>query len=512
MRRSSGRRAILGVVATMVALLLLALSSTSAGAVGAGLPLGVKTTVAPSLGGSWAIVGSSPVLSIHATVLRNGSVLLIEGSGFDPNRFAAGTFKTSVWNPATGQFADVPTPADFFCSGHMALPSGNVLLGGGTAGYPLAGGPWLGLAVSYVFDPTTNSYQRVGDMADGHWYPTLVKLGDGRPMAFGGLDGAGNGSLATERYDPATKTWSSLPNRDRYWGLYPNMVLMQDGRLFYSGVSTYPNAAAPSIYNWQTNNAATVPGLTNPGRDQGATILLPPAQSQKVMVMGGAAYASGRAVADTNIIDLSAASPRYTWAPPLPTAKMYVNAVILPDSTVFETGGGQSNVTSAATNAASVYDPRWNAFSPMNSPTVARLYHSEAFLLPDGRVATLGSNPLYEGFEMRIEVFSPPYLFKGARPSITGGPTEIKYGGSYAFTTATPSGKPITSMNLIHPASVTHQSDPNQRLVNLPITAIPGAALAAVPANPNLAPPGWYMAFAVDSAGVPSVARWVHLT
>ena len=33
-----------------------------------------------------------------------------------------------------------------------------------------------------------------------------------------------------------------------------------------------------------------------------------------------------------------------------------------------------------------------------------------------------------------------------------------------------------------------------------------------VTSNPNLAPPGWYMLFVVDANGVPSVAKWVHLT
>jgi len=32
-----------------------------------------------------------------------------------------------------------------------------------------------------------------------------------------------------------------------------------------------------------------------------------------------------------------------------------------------------------------------------------------------------------------------------------------------------------------------------------------------LPANPNLAPPGWYMVFAVSTGGVPSMAQWLYL-
>ena len=31
------------------------------------------------------------------------------------------------------------------------------------------------------------------------------------------------------------------------------------------------------------------------------------------------------------------------------------------------------------------------------------------------------------------------------------------------------------------------------------------------PPDPSVAPPGWYMLFALDARGVPSVARWIQL-
>jgi hypothetical protein len=131
-------------------------------------------------------------------------------------------------------------------------------------------------------------------------------------------------------------------------------------------------------------------------------------------------------------------------------------------------------------------------------------------LLPDGRVATFGNNPSSGSFEMRIEIYSPDYLTKGPRPQITAAPTEITYGSS--FSVSTTQSAPITSLSLVRPMAVTHSLDGNQRLVDVPFTVQgDGTLLASVTGNPNLAPPGWYMLFALDANGVPSVASWVHL-
>jgi hypothetical protein len=147
----------------------------------------------------------------------------------------------------------------------------------------------------------------------------------------------------------------------------------------------------------------------------------------------------------------------------------------------------------------------------MNPPSVPRTYHSEAILLPSGQVATLGSQPLGYQSETRIELFSPPYLFKGQRPSINSAPSHATYGGSYNVGVTLAPSATLSHIVLVHPASVTHSDDPNQRLVELPFTGANGNFVATIPSNPNLTPPGWYMLFADDNQGRPSVASWVHI-
>jgi hypothetical protein len=111
---------------------------------------------------------------------------------------------------------------------------------------------------------------------------------------------------------------------------------------------------------------------------------------------------------------------------------------------------------------------------------------------------------------MRLEIYSPPYLFKGPRPVIQAAPQEVGYGAT--ITIQTPQAAQIRWVNLIRPGLTTHSFNGEQRLVDVPFTVSAGGLKATLTDERNLAPPGWYMLFLTDNAGVPSVARWVHLS
>jgi hypothetical protein len=213
--------------------------------------------------------------------------------------------------------------------------------------------------------------------------------------------------------------------------------------------------------------------------------------------------------------------------------KMYVSAVALPDGTVLETGGSLLPRTKDVHEAA-IFNPVTNVFTPVAADPVGRDYHSEALLLPNGDVIALGSNPVNvglgtEGFQTAISIYEPPYMFKGERPvieSIDGQQNQLEgsvnrtaqweYGSEHTIAYTSKSSE-ITSAVLIRPAAVTHSSDPNQREVALPIKEVTGAAgekkslEVNLTANPNLAPPGYYMVFLVNAKGVPAEAQWVHV-
>jgi hypothetical protein len=484
--------------------------------------------------GSWTVLPTqNPVRSMHSVVLKNGKILLIAGSGNDESAFAAGTFTSAVYDPVAGTYKVIPTPSDMFCSGHVQLPDGRVLVMGGNKDFPAADGShgYEGLKSSYIFDPNTETYQRVNDMNDGHWYPSATVLGNGDVLSFGGLREDSTGSVTAERFSTAASQWLPLNQVNQtfsYWGLYPSMILMQDGRLFYTGSHVFgdgtPGTGA-SIYNYGANTITDVPGLQKKDqRDQSASVLLPPAQDQRVLTMGGGnVNTNPDANRLTDIIDLKAPSPTYTNGPLLPQGtvdlgtgtvqetgaqgKMYVSAVILPDGKVFETGGGLHNRADPV-HEASMFDPTTSKFTPMAPDPQARGYHSSAFLLPDGRVMATGDNPGNGTWNHNVSIYSPSYLFKGARPTINSvATTQWTYGSTQQITV----NRAIAKAELIRPAAVTHSSDPNQRSVDLPLTVNGNNIGLNVTTNPNLAPPGWYMLFVVDAAGIPSVAKWVQL-
>ncbi len=464
---------------------------------------------------------------------------------------------------------------------------------------------FTGENASWIFNIETEKYETVtgkfeedsnkkgekglpeyGPLLGGAWYPSATELGNGDVISFGGLNEEGKGSTKTNYYDATEKEWIDFGSKkvqqtyEWYWGLYPSMILTADGRLFYDGDyvfggGLYGSPQAPSgssILDFYCTPGKTpeqeekealtpnphalvngpngtfpritdTPGLREPTRrDQAASLLLPPAQAQKVMIMGGGntPEPGANAIDLTDEINLTEASPHWTAGPNLPSGemegggmepmgagKMYVSAVALPDGTVLETGGSLRPRT-ANVHETSIFNPSSNTFTSVAADPVGRDYHSEALLLPDGRVITLGSNPITatgeEPFETRVSVYEPPYLFKGPRPVISGIDGALnhlegsvnqtgqwKYGEEHTITYS--SASPITSAVLIRPAAVTHSSDPNQREVALPITHDSGTGelKVSLTSNDNLAPPGYYMVFLVNAQGVPSVAQWVHV-
>ncbi|MEU8984195.1 galactose oxidase-like domain-containing protein [Streptomyces sp. NPDC048309] len=483
--------------------------------------------------GKWTVLPTqNPVRSMHSVVLNNGKVLLIAGSGNSEENFNAGTFTSAVYDPANGTYKVIPTPKDMFCAGHVQLSDGRVLVMSGNKAFPVAGGHgYEGYKDSYVFDPVTETYSRTNDLNDGHWYPSATELGNGDIISFGGLREDSTGSVTAERWSAAQQRWLPLWQVNQtwsYWGLYPSMILMQDGRLFYSGSHVFGNGTpgtGSAIYDYDANTTTAIPGLQNKDqRDQSASVLLPPAQDQKVLTIGGGNIDSNPdANRLTDIIDLKAANPTYTVGPQIPQGtvdlgngkvaetgsqgKMYVSAVLLPDGKVLETGGGLHNRANPVYEA-SIFDPATTAFDPVAADPEARGYHSSAFLLPDGRVMATGDNPGNGTWNHNVSIYTPPYLLKGTRPTITSViDNEWVYGDTQRITV----DRPIVKAELIRPAAVTHSSDPNQRFVDLPLSVDGNNVDLNVTSNPNMAPPGWYMLFAVDANGVPSVAKWVHL-
>ncbi|MDX6307891.1 MAG: hypothetical protein QOI06_937, partial [Nocardioidaceae bacterium] len=133
-----------------------------------------------------------------------------------------------------------------------------------------------------------------------------------------------------------------------------------------------------------------------------------------------------------------------------------------------------------------------------------RGYHSSAVLLPDGRILSAGDTGA-QGGGNTMEIFSPPYL-AGPQPTITDAPSQVANGETFTITTPDTTSRAV----LMAPGAATHTVDFTARNIPLATTAGAGMITATAP-SANVAAPGYYMMFLVDSSGTPSVASWVHV-
>lgn len=459
--------------------------------------------------GAWELSPcDSKTLAVHFALLHTGKLLIFSGSGNYPPRHVSHTYGSTLWDYAGGGYASPPISYDMFCCGQATLANGDVLSAGGTQNYD---SPWEGANNAAIFSATGEHWTNVADMADGRWYPTLVSLADGTVAAFSGTNLAGSGlNVVPEIYDPTGGGWTPAVARiNGSWPLYPHLFLLIDGRIFWSGGCLGNPSVGPEILDLGAPGTQPVGGLSYPSnRDQGASVLLPPAQDQRFMVIGGLGAAG--AIPNCDIVDLSGGAGTFASASQMHYGRTRLNAVLLPDRTVFVSGGG-AQAEAQPVLQSEIYDPQMGTWSDAATATVPRLYHSVAALMPDGRVVTAGSNPSRGDDELRIEIFHPPYLFQGPRPFIEHAVTEIHYGDHYDL--RTPQAGDTKWVQLIRPMATTHSCDTQQRLIDLPFDRRGFCELRFdVPSEANLAPPGWYMLSIVDQHRIPSVARWVHLS
>ncbi len=220
--------------------------------------------------------------------------------------------------------------------------------------------------------------------------------------------------------------------------------------------------------------------------------------------------AGGRdpAVNTATAIDMNVASPSWRYVAPMNFARRRHDLTVMPDGKVIAVGGTcQADDDTCAVMEAEIFNPDTETWTVMAAMSEARMYHSSTLLLPDGRIVAGGG----EGGDRRThaQVFSPPYLFKGARPTITSAPATTGYGST--FVVSSPNAADIASIALIRGGGVTHTYDQNQRYIPLTFSVSGQNLTVNAPPDANSAAPGYYMLFLVNSAGVPSIAPFIRI-
>jgi galactose oxidase-like protein/Big-like domain-containing protein len=455
-------------------------------------------TPSPSQVGQWSAVMNWPLVAIHAVMMHNGNVLLMDGWQF-PNQ-------TQVYNPTTQTMTQATNGfgLDLFCSAHVNLADGRVLVAGGE------GATALGSPATTIFDPVTNTWSQAPNMHFARWYPTATELGDGRVVLISGQDTASTWVSTPEIYDPVANTWTSLTKVSTSQVQepeYPLSYLLPSGKIFTIAPSIGQSFLLdPGAQTWGASGGTTL-------QNGSAAMYLP----GKILYTGG-----GSPFGSTNpsqngaqIIDLNAATPAWQAVAPMNYARYTHTLTLLPDGNVLAVGGAtnlsQTDLT-AGVLASEEWNPTNNVWTTLAPMQVPRIYHSTALLMPDGRVLVAGGGhgeSLTTPGEYNAQYYSPPYLFNGARPAITAAPGSATYGS--AMTVQTPDAASIASVSLVSLGADSHQLDFDQHFVPLTFTAGSGQLTVNTPTSSSVAPPGYYMLFILNSAGVPSVAAMVHL-
>lgn len=462
-------------------------------------PASQSAPVAPaSEAGQWSELFAFPSLPIHGTVLPDGSVL-----SWDRHDFPTGDGHPRRWNPETGAFTltgKIPPGHDLFCSGHALLADGRLLVAGGH--YDVS----IGQPFASIFDPLKSTWTMVPEMRRGRWYPSLTTLADGRVLALAGGDEDGAANELPEVFDPGTLNWAALDGAKRVLPYYPLAFQAPDG----SVVVVAPDETALRL-------DLTPPGAWQAVASSGHGLRTYASAVSygdgKILLAGG----GDPPLAAAQVLDLRQPTPTFREVAPMSAARRHFNLTLLPDGTAMAIGGSSAagfNNATGAVLATELWNPVTESWTPLAPIAAARIYHSIALLLPDGRVLSAGGGHPSDAAHgdpdhFDGQIYSPPYLFHGPRPEIDDAPEEIPYGANFEVTAD--EGPAIVALTWLRLGSTTHGFDMNQRFLRLETHTTAKGVTAKAPADPRLAPPGHYWMFALSADGVPSVARLVRL-
>lgn len=443
-----------------------------------------------SLTGAWSEPFDLPVVPVGMDVLPDGRLLMLDDPAYSQQPI--------VFDPDSMTYITVPLASNLFCSSQAMLADGRLITIGGH------GTSHLGITHANIFDAATNRWTRVADMHFPRRYPSTTTLGDGRLLVVSGAIDNGTWADTPEIYDPTTNTWSTIAvsTSDIHEIEYPLTFLMPTGRTLTMGVTNgHVDLLDAARATWTTlANAPTLNGTAAQYRPG------------KVLLTGGGPR-NAASVLNASVLDTSQFGPAWQAVAPMRYPRFNHNLTLLADGNVMAIGGAArvTEYLNTGTLPTEMWNPTTNTWTTMAAVHEPRLYHSTSALLPDGRIVVGGGGSLAPNIDQRnVEFFSPPYLFKGPRPTIAAAPASTGYGQT--FSVSTPDAAAIGKVTLIPLAAVTHTVDMGQRYLELAYTRGTGTLSVSAPADANSAPPGKYMLFVINSLGVPSVAAIVHLT
>jgi len=468
-----------------------------------GLALNPSAALADNVSGAWSGVHAWPLIAVHATLMPDGRVLTY-GTNRDGKQ--TGRFIYDVWDPAlgtgTGSHLTLPnmTLTDIFCGSQLVLPEGGGVFLAGGDNWNGTGTTNTGNNNSNVFRLGDNTLNRGNNMNRARWYSSSTTLLNGEIYIQGGSSGTDRPEI---RGTNGQFRLLSTANTGGLSFMYPRNFIAPDGRVF-----GYDSNG--QVYYVNTAGTGTVTGLggllpaANRGSDASAAMFRP----GRILQFGGA---SNGAV----VIDINGASPAFTATQSMSSQRRLANATILADGQVLATGGSSAwNSLTGVNNSAEIWNPATGRWTRGASGDRARLYHSTALLLPDATVLVAGGGAPGPQNNTNAEIYSPPYLFdanglRAARPTLGGAPASVAIGKTFFANWG--GGRAISRVTMVRTGSATHGWNMDQRFVELTFRVQGNQLAIQAPSRASDAPPGFYMLFVIDAAGVPSVASMVQV-
>lgn len=480
--------------------------------------INVSALASEATTGKWGPVVNWDIVPLHMSLLPTGKILV-----WGKTDVADTMGMPRVWDPSSGS---PPTLAQkiivdtmLFCAGHTLMPDGTLMVSGGHS----ADG--AGLAVTNFFNPN-GGWTKGPDMAHGRWYPTVTTLPDGRMLTMGGTDETFTVVKIPEIWESGA--WVELPGASPVdIPYYPRNFVAPNGQIFYAGERILSRWFEPdaSVAGGRGRWASGPQHIYQKNRDYGTAVMY---EAGKILYAGGGGHPgwgqspdpkAAAPTATAEKIDLNQSTPTWQSAGSMSAPRRHLNSTILPDGQVLITGGtsggGFVNINEGlATREAEIWNPTNNQWTTLAPNSRMRVYHSVSLLLPDGTVLHGASGDALAGIvsvppQRNHEIFSPPYLFKGVRPTIGAVPATVSYGQSFAV--STPNAAQVTGVRWIRLGSVTHAFDMGARANTLTFTPMATGVDVTAPANGNLAPPGHYLLFILNRNGVPSAGKIVQI-
>lgn len=378
--------------------------------------------------GKWDIVGDSKIATMHIFRANNKEIYMIDKLEVNKIKQANGNPAISgVYNIETNEVKALNLVTDTFCSAGSFYANGTLLhAGGAEAGLGYTPG-YQSTRFITPSDPNPDWSEITDGLATARWYPAMASLPSGSVLILGGsAKGTGKNNAAIN--NPTYEIWTvggapqpkvvNLPflvetmpyNLYPFLHVLPNFENKQLAFVFANDHGIVYDFDAAAV----VSTTPKLPGGIRSYPLTGNSILLPlrPSQNYKpvVMICGGntAMEIKNPALASCGRIDPTEANAQWEIDDFGGTGRVMPDSVILASGKVLYVNGGQTgfagyfqgpktNPLYVSDNPAFtpfIYDPNTKVWTTNLAPsTIARLYHSVATLLSDGRVFVSGSNP-----------------------------------------------------------------------------------------------------------------------